>query len=69
MHCCCCDKILNDFESCRKSKSTGDYLDMCNTCYSTVQEEVPSRGRAELDYDEIPDEDLDVEPWEEYDED
>jgi len=42
MHCCCCDRNLSDFESTRKSKSTGEYLDMCNACYRTVQDSVPA---------------------------
>lgn len=61
MRCCCCDKVLNDFESCRKSKTTGEYLDMCNTCYATISETVPTKSRPEFDVDEIPDEEVLVE--------
>lgn len=32
MRCQCCNRVLNDFESTRRSKSTGDFLDMCNKC-------------------------------------
>ena len=33
MRCCCCDKLLSDYESTRKDVSTGIYLDMCNKCF------------------------------------
>jgi len=55
MHCVCCDKILNDFESTRKSKTTGEYLDMCNRCYTTVAEDIPVVNRDNLEPYEIPD--------------
>jgi hypothetical protein len=58
MRCYCCDKILSDFESTRKSVSTGDYLDMCNKCYSTIKDELHSEERYDLfdgDEDELED--------------
>ena len=48
MRCYCCDKPLNDFESTRKSASTGDYLDMCNKCYSTIKDDVNAEERYDL---------------------
>jgi hypothetical protein len=48
MRCHCCDKNLNDYESTRKSVSTGDYLDMCNKCYSTVSDDLLSEVRYDL---------------------
>jgi hypothetical protein len=48
MRCYCCDKNLNDFESTRKSVSTGEYLDMCNKCYSTVSDDLLSEVRYDL---------------------
>jgi hypothetical protein len=48
MRCQCCDKNLNDFESTRKSVSTGEYLDMCNKCYSTVSDDLLSEVRYDL---------------------
>ena len=41
MRCLCCDKILSDKEATRKGVNTGDYLDMCDGCFSTVAEEFP----------------------------
>jgi len=48
MRCYCCDKILSDFESTRKSVTTGDYLDMCNKCYATIKDELHSEERYDL---------------------
>lgn len=48
MHCVCCDKLLNDFESTRKHAETGEYLDMCNGCLKDVPE-IPWVGRSDLE--------------------
>jgi hypothetical protein len=48
MRCQCCDKNLNDFESTRKHATTGEYLDMCNKCYSTVSDDLLSEVRYDL---------------------
>jgi hypothetical protein len=59
MRCYCCDKILSDFESTRKSVITGDYLDMCNKCYSTIKDELHAEERYDLfdgDEEELEDE-------------
>ena len=48
MRCYCCNKILSDFESTRKSASTGEYLDMCNKCYSTIKDELHAVERHDL---------------------
>lgn len=48
MRCYCCDKVLSDFESTRKSVNTGEYLDMCNKCYSTIKEELHAEERYDL---------------------
>lgn len=51
MRCRCCDKRLSDFEATRKHITTGEYLDMCNKCYSTIDKQVLSFERYDL-YDE-----------------
>ena len=59
MRCYCCDKILSDFESTRKSVNTGDYLDMCNKCYATIKDELHAEERYDLfdgDEEELEDE-------------
>lgn len=40
MRCLSCDKNLNDKESTRKSIVTGEYLDLCDPCFSTISDEV-----------------------------
>ena len=39
--CICCNKNLSDKESTRKGVNTGEYLDMCDGCFSTVEDEFP----------------------------
>lgn len=39
MRCIACDRALSDLESTRKSKTIGEYLDLCNTCFSTVSDD------------------------------
>ena len=48
MRCQCCDKNLNDYESTRKSVSSGEYLDMCNKCYSSISDDLLSVERYDL---------------------
>lgn len=48
MRCYCCDKNLSDFESTRKSVTTGQYLDMCNKCYATIKEDLHAEERYDL---------------------
>jgi hypothetical protein len=65
MRCQCCDKNLNDYESTRKSVSSGEYLDMCNKCYSTISDDLLSEVRYDL-YDGNEEDNEDGEYDEEY---
>ena len=47
MRCYSCDKALNDFESTRKSATTGEYMDLCNKCFKDV--DVATFDREDLD--------------------
>ena len=38
MRCFACDCELTDSESTRKSSVTDEYLDLCNNCFSEVQD-------------------------------
>jgi len=38
MRCYCCNAPLNDYEATRKSSTTGQYLDMCTSCYKEVED-------------------------------
>jgi hypothetical protein len=48
MHCVACDRILNDFESTRKSEATGEYLDLCSHCYNTIKDDLVVLEREDL---------------------
>lgn len=48
MRCYCCDRALSDFESTRKSATTGEFLDMCNKCYGTIKDDLLSEERYDL---------------------
>ena len=49
MRCLACNKNLNDFESTRKNLVTGEYIDLCNTCFRDVASEMYVDERADLD--------------------
>ena len=57
MRCLSCNKALYDFEATRKSANTGEYLDLCNTCFSDIQYDVDAVVREDLREDETVDED------------
>lgn len=61
MRCNCCDRLLNDFEATRKSRSTHEYLDTCNKCMSLINDDVRVDERDDFDPNEIPDEELIIE--------
>ena len=48
MRCIACNKNLNDFESTRKSAITSEYLDLCNTCFHQVEQDIPAKERDDL---------------------
>lgn len=40
MRCLSCGVILKDHECVRKGSVTGEYIDMCDRCFSTISNEV-----------------------------
>lgn len=66
MRCLSCNKILSDFESTRKSANTGEYLDLCNSCFSDIQYDVDAVVREDLREDEQVSEDDDYDDEEEF---
>lgn len=40
MRCKACNKALSDYESTRKSAMTGDFIDLCNGCFTYVKEDL-----------------------------
>ena len=66
MRCLSCNKILSDFESTRKSANTGEYLDLCNSCFSDIQYDVDAIVREDLREDEVVDEEDFIDDDEEF---
>lgn len=53
MRCVACDRNLSDFESTRKSRETGEYLDLCNKCFNEIQNDLDEiQEREDLRHDE-----------------
>jgi hypothetical protein len=48
MRCKACNTELNDFESTRKSSTTGEFIDLCNACYNSVRNDVQAIERFDL---------------------
>jgi hypothetical protein len=48
MKCLACDKVLSEFESTRRSLMSGEFMDLCNRCYSNIEEDAPALSREEL---------------------
>jgi hypothetical protein len=40
MRCAACNVILTTSESVRRFKNSGDFVDLCNKCLSTISEDV-----------------------------
>jgi hypothetical protein len=40
MRCLSCDVALSDREATRKSLRTGDFIDLCDECFSTIEDQV-----------------------------
>jgi len=57
MRCYCCNRVLSDYESTRKSATTGSYLDMCNKCVKSsgisYEDNLEDSFSSELDEDNI----------------
>lgn len=53
MRCLACNAELTDFEATRKSMVTGGYFDLCNSCFSTIRDDVWSIERHDLEHDEV----------------
>lgn len=48
MRCLSCDCLLSDFESTRKSRTTNDYIDLCNNCFEDIKDAVDVIEREDL---------------------
>lgn len=63
MRCQACNKALNDFESTRKSVTTGEYVDLCNHCFHDVENDIETVVREDL-RDECDDDVLEIDDLE-----
>jgi hypothetical protein len=48
MRCIACNSELTDYEATRKSSATGEFLDLCNTCYNSITEDVQAIDNKDL---------------------
>lgn len=48
MRCKACDCLLTDFEATRKSRESGEYVDLCNRCFETIKGSFPVIERQDL---------------------
>lgn len=42
MRCIACNSILSNKEATRKYASTGNFIDLCDHCFDTVEDQIPS---------------------------
>jgi len=52
MRCLSCNAAMTDFEATRKGVNTGQYIDLCNHCFSTVSDDILTEERGDLEEDE-----------------
>lgn len=48
MRCLSCNKELTDFEATRKGVYSGEYIDLCNSCFSTISNDIYTNEREDL---------------------
>jgi len=53
MRCQSCNVALSDFESTRKHAETKEFIDLCNTCYAYVRDDVITIERNDLRTEEV----------------
>lgn len=57
MRCSACNVILTTSESVRRFKDSGDFVDLCNKCLSTISEDVSTVEGIASDEEEYTDDD------------
>lgn len=67
MRCLSCNKILNDYESTRRSSKTKEFIDLCSSCFSTFDDSFQIVDRNDLKHvsDEVyySNEEVDFNKW------
>lgn len=51
MRCVCCNEVLDDYEATRRNVRNNEYIDMCSSCYSTINADLKTIDRADLRQD------------------
>lgn len=59
MHCDCCDQILTEAEQSARFIESGEFVNMCTECRSTLPEDIRWRTRKDLERKEREGEDAD----------
>lgn len=52
MRCSACNNVLSTSESVRRFKNSGDFVDLCNKCLSTISDDVEVVDGQAADEDE-----------------
>lgn len=53
MRCYCCNKLLSDQEATRRFQESQEFVDMCNECLNTIDDEVDTTdGYVEESHDD-----------------
>lgn len=53
MRCLACDVELTDLEATRKYAGSGDFVDLCDHCFETIEEDVDVIELPKEDWEEI----------------
>lgn len=48
MRCYCCNERLTEYEATRRNATTNEFIDMCNTCYATIKDDLLTIEREDL---------------------
>jgi hypothetical protein len=52
MKCLACDDILTDREATRKYASSGKFIDLCDKCFDTVKDQIPSIETSAVEFND-----------------
>jgi hypothetical protein len=55
MRCAACNVILSTSESVRRFKNSGDFVDLCNKCLSTISDDIETVDGEAQDEDDTDD--------------
>jgi hypothetical protein len=53
MRCLCCNDVLSDFEATRRYVNNSQFVDLCNYCLKTIDDDVKTFERIDLKQEHI----------------